>query len=555
MDQKITYFDIREESARGALPTLVGRAHELQRLTRIISRSMNSNILLVGPGGIGKTALVHGWMALLARQEAFAKHALVQLETDHMHAFDEDERSALSISALPKSVVFIDDFGREVHRNSSLLHRFFRAYKPHIRGRRVHLVLTMHPHEHAWLMEEHPSLAQMFETILLKNQSSFELSRILTKALPRLNAVHRCIVPDSAVMEIVTIAAHYPSLGQMPRAGISVLDEALSDGASRGERVLSHEAIARVVETRTGVPSSRIGKDDMGLILDIESSLRERVIDQDGAVRTIAASLRRAKLGLRDPRKPLGSFLLLGPSGVGKTETAKSVAELLFGGTDLPAQTANFIRFDMSEFQQEHSAQRLIGAPPGYVGYDQGGALTNALKKSPHSLILLDEIEKAHPKVFDIFLQVLDEGRITSGQSETIDARHSILMATSNIGVREILEACEEGADIDSEHFVREHMMPALAQTFRLEFLNRFDAILIFRPLSKDSLMKIAQLEIQKIEKRLAKHRVHFEIDASVMEAHIRAIHDPRFGARPVKRFIEETCETLVVDSLLQDAV
>ena len=277
---------------------------------------------------------------------------------------------------------------------------------------------------------------------------------------------------------------------------------------------------------------------------NLEQTLGARIVDQDGAIKSISTTLQRAKLGLRSPDRPLGSFLMLGPSGVGKTETAKCVAELLFGKSD------NFIRFDMSEFQQDHTVQRLIGAPAGYIGYGEGGALTNALRKEPHSLVLLDEIEKAHPKVFDIFLQVLDDGRLTSGENETVDARNAIVMATSNAAVAEILEACKDGS-IDDDTFVAEKIMPILTATFRPEFINRFDKVVIFKPLALPSLMRIAQLEIAKTERRLAKHRVRFEIKNEELQGHIERMADPRFGARPVKRFVEETCETLLMRSLL----
>jgi ATP-dependent Clp protease ATP-binding subunit ClpB len=221
------------------------------------------------------------------------------------------------------------------------------------------------------------------------------------------------------------------------------------------------------------------------------------------------------------------------------------VAEHLFGRSE------SFTRIDMSEFQQDHTVQRLIGAPAGYLGYEEGGALTNALRREPHSLILLDEIEKAHPKVFDIFLQVLDDGRLTSGQNETVDVRNAVIMATSNAGVDRILAALEEGGDTSSDVFIQERIIPILAETFRMEFINRFDSILVFNPLTLPALMRIAELEVRKTEKRLARHKVRFDIDLKQIEERIRAIVDPRLGARPVKRFIEDTCETLLAESLL----
>lgn len=545
--KKITYYDLRAEAAGGTFKAIVGRTQEIERLSRVIGRRINNNIALVGPGGIGKTTLTYGWVRKLASSSASASLALVQMDVEHLYALDDnapEEQYAEALAQLPTGIVFIDDFGREVYKNFALMSRVFRLYKQMLQRPDVHLVLAMQPHEYAWLTAEYPAFIALFETVQLKSQSAEEQTRILTKSLPRLNTKHALIVPESALKEIVTYAERFPILGHMPRAGIMLLDEVMSAAAARQEKLVSSARIAAVVETKTGVPKAQLSKNELHGIKYLERDLNTRIVDQKAALATIASTLQRAKLGLRNPDRPLGSFLLLGPSGVGKTETAKAIAELMFGRSE------SFIRFDMSEFQQDHTVQRLIGAPSGYVGFDEGGALTNALKKEPYSLVLLDEIEKAHPKVFDLFLQVLDDGRLTSGQNETVDARNAIIMATSNAAVDEILQASREGVRTD-EAFIKARIMPILAKTFRLEFLNRFDSILVFEPLKERALLRIAQLEIKKIEKRFEKHRVQFDIEPSVIAQEIRTLIDPRFGARPVKRFVEDTCETLLMESLL----
>ncbi|RJQ34427.1 ATP-dependent Clp protease ATP-binding subunit [Candidatus Parcubacteria bacterium] len=545
--KKISYYDLREEAASGTFTPIVGRTQEIERLYRITERRINNNILIVGPGGLGKTTLVYGWMRDMARSKSHEHLSMVQLDIEHLYAFDDNAPEgeySEALAQLPSGVVFIDNFGREVHKNFALMSRVFRLYRELLGRRDTHVVLTMQPHEYTWLVQEYPSLVNSFETLQLKNQSIDEQARILGKTLPRLNAQHHVIVPDAVLKEIVQYAERFPTLGQMPRASIMLLDEVVSFAAGKKEKMVRSETIATVVETKTGVPKAQLSKDAINHIKYLERDLNARIVDQQTAIKKIATTLQRAKLGLRNPDRPLGSFLLLGPSGVGKTETAKAVAELMFGRSE------SFIRFDMSEFQQDHTVQRLIGAPSGYIGFEEGGALTNALKKEPYSLILLDEIEKAHPKVFDLFLQVLDDGRLTSGQNETVDARNAIVMATSNTAVTEILEVSSHGMQAD-EAFVKETIMPILAKTFRLEFINRFDSILIFQPLGTESLVRIAQLEIKKIERRLEKHRVQFDLEPSVIEREIRTLADPRFGARPVKRFVEETCETLLMESLL----
>lgn len=543
------YHDLRAEAAAKRLPMLIGRAEELDRLDRLLGQRARNNAFIVGPAGCGKTALAWGWMRRLNAHPRYAPYALLQFDAEHIHALADDdalaERYAEALASVPRAVVCIDDFGREVYKDAEKARRVFRLYKRLLSRPDVHVVFTLQPQEHAWLLREYPAFARVCETITLKEQTAFEYSRIVRSKMPLLNAQHHVIVSDDAIDEIVSLAGRYPALGQMPRAAIHLLDESLSVCASRGASVLTQKEIAHVVETKTGIPKAHASRDALEGVRHLEDRLNERVVSQRAPIAKIAATLTRAKLGLRNPNRPLGSFLLLGPSGVGKTETAKSVAEIMFGRADC------FLRIDMSEFQQEHTVQRLIGAPPGYIGYEASGAIINALKREPHSLILLDEIEKAHPKVFDIFLQILDDGRLTSGQGETVDAREAIIMATSNAAVSEILDACANGRSADDDSFVRDIAMPILAHTFRLEFLNRFDAILVFNPLPLSGLMSVARLEIAKIERRLAKHKVRFSIESDVLEERIRRIADPRFGARPVKRFIEETCETLLAETLL----
>jgi len=548
--KKIKYHDLREEASAGRLPAIIGRIAEIERLNRVVGRRINNNALVVGPNGIGKTALVYGWIRHMNRSTQYQSLAFLQLDIEHLYALDGDDASeeqyTEALASLPPCVLFIDDFGREVYRNAALVQRVCRLYKNVLKGQKVRLVLTLEPHEYAWLEREHSAFVRLFETTALKNQSAFEYTRILARVLPRLNERQRIIVSDESLRDVISYTERFPALGQLPQSAISLLDEAISCSASGKHPVLTQDAIASVVEAKTSVPKTRLAQGDLQGIKELEGNLNKCIINQQGAVRKIAMTLQRAKLGLRNPSRPLGSFLLLGPSGVGKTETAKCIAEMLFGRSE------SLIRFDMSEFQQDHTVQRLIGAPAGYVGYEEGGALTNALRREPHSLILLDEIEKAHPKVFDLFLQLLDDGRLTSGQNETVDARNAIIMATSNAGVTEILREYAEGKDgMDDGAFITEKVMPVLTNVFRLEFINRFDSIVLFKPLTIQALGQIAQLEITKIEKRLSKHHVRFEIEPIVIKNRITHLADPRFGARPVKRFIEETCEALLVQSLL----
>jgi ATP-dependent Clp protease ATP-binding subunit ClpC len=544
---RIPYHDLRRATAARRLPLAIGRTNDMERLDRHLGRSLNSNVALVGERGTGKTALAYGWMRRAAHDPRYEGHALVQFDAAHLSLLDDralHARITHALAHLPAAVILLDDIGRDIGRDTQTATRVARLYKRLLSRTDVHVIITLTPAEHTLLEREHPAFMHLFETMRLKEQSDFEHVRILGQKLPRLNRKTRRIVPDAVLRATVAAVRRFPVLGALPRAGIALLDDTLAHAASQGERTATTAHVDAIVEAKTGVPAGSHPA-DTARIKNLASELEARIVGQQAATSRIAATIQRAHLGLRNPNRPLGSFLLLGPSGVGKTETAKTVAELVFGRAE------SFTRIDMSEFQQEHSVGRLIGAPPGYIGYEEGGALTNALSRNPYSLILLDEIEKAHPKVFDIFLQALDDGRLTSGRNETVDARNAIFMATSNAAVSAILDASAAGADIDDEAFVREHALPALTETFRPEFINRFDAVLVFRPLSVPHLIDIAQLEIRKLESRLSPHRVRFDIDHETLARRIEQLADPRFGARPIKRFVEETCETLLAETLL----
>ncbi len=549
--KKTEYFDLREEIASGKFPQVIGRTEEMDRLTRIINRSINNNIIIVSQSGTGKTSLVYGWTKNLAKEDTYDHLGFVQLGTEHLFNLDNNGEEGIYfksvMSELPSCVLFIDNFGRIVYGNSNLLQNTARLYNDILKNPEVRTILTMEPKEYSWIEREYPAFIKMFETINLKKQGNWEYVQILQSKMLQLNKNHKIIVSSIEMEEIISYVERFPSLGHLPQAAISLLDEGIVLAKSMNKKILTSEIISHIISSKIGIPKMQLSGNEIEILKNLDKTLNSKIINQTKSVDKIIQTLQRAKLGIRNPSKPLGSFLILGPSGVGKTETAKLISEIMFGRKE------SFARFDMSEFGQDHTVQRLIGAPAGYSGYESGGALTNALTKEPHCLILLDEIEKAHPKIFDIFLQVLDDGRLTSGQNETVDACNSIIMATSNIGVNTILEGFNKGEDIMNEKFIQEKMIPELAKIFRLEFINRFDSILIFNPLTLPNLIEIAKLEIKKVEKRLIKHNVFFDINQKELEEKIKPMVDSRFGARPVKRLIEETCESLLVNTLLNN--
>ncbi len=340
------------------------------------------------------------------------------------------------------------------------------------------------------------------------------------------------------------------------------------DGAILKEEV-SEEEIASVVAAWTGIPVAKMMQGEMAKLVDLESKLHERVIGQDQAVAAVAGAIRRNRAGLSDPNRPIGSFLFLGPTGVGKTELAKALAEYLFDSEKA------MVRIDMSEYMEKHSVARLVGAPPGYVGYDEGGQLTEAVRRKPYSVVLLDEIEKAHQDVFNILLQVLDDGRLTDGQGRVVSFKNAIIIMTSNVGSQSIREfANEEAQNGESMGKVMEDMMTAdvktaakrmaelsqhineaLSTTFRPEFLNRIDDVITFNPLSIAAMEPIVGLQLDAVRKRLADRRISLEVTPAALERLAIDGYDPVYGARPLKRLIQRQVTDRVAMEIIEGRI
>jgi ATP-dependent Clp protease ATP-binding subunit ClpB len=305
---------------------------------------------------------------------------------------------------------------------------------------------------------------------------------------------------------------------------------------------VSSEEIAEIVSKWTGIPVAKMLEGEQEKLLSMEDQLRQRVIGQDDALAAVSSAVRRARAGLQDPDRPIGSFIFLGPTGVGKTETARAIAEFLFD--DEHAMT----RIDMSEFMEKHSVSRLIGAPPGYVGYEEGGYLTEAVRRRPYSVILLDEVEKAHPDVFNVLLQVLDDGRLTDGQGRTVDFRNAVIVMTSNLGSQVIQEmAGEENYDE-----MKNAVMDVVGSHFRPEFVNRIDDLVVFHPLGRDHIRKIVDIQLSYLHDRLAERDIQIHISDAARDKLADAGFDPVYGARPLKRAIQQQVENPLAQEILQ---
>ncbi len=312
------------------------------------------------------------------------------------------------------------------------------------------------------------------------------------------------------------------------------------------DRVTDRE-IAKIVERWTGIPVSRLVQGEREKLLTLDETLHKRVVGQDEAVQAVTEAIQRSRAGIQDPNRPIGSFLFLGPTGVGKTELAKALAQALFDDEN------NMVRIDMSEYMEKYSVSRLIGAPPGYVGYEEGGQLTEAVRRKPYSVVLFDEVEKAHPDVFNVLLQVLDDGRITDSQGRTVDFKNTILILTSNLGSEYILNGIN--ADGTIEESAKEQVRALLRRTFRPEFLNRLDEIVFYKPLTKENVTKIIDLQIAKLNDRLADQQIRCELTPEAKAAIVDAAYDPQYGARPLRRYVQHTVETMLSKRLLRGDV
>ena len=335
--------------------------------------------------------------------------------------------------------------------------------------------------------------------------------------------------------------------GRLPEAKKKLAEEEQKVNNAHDDSLLrdrvTEDEIARIVERWTGIPVSRLVQGEREKLLNLDKVLHQRVVGQDEAVTAVTEAIQRSRAGIQDPNRPIGSFLFLGPTGVGKTELAKALAEALFDDEN------NMIRIDMSEYMEKFSVSRLIGAPPGYVGYEEGGQLTEAVRRKPYSVVLFDEVEKAHPDVFNILLQVLDDGRITDSQGRTVDFKNTILILTSNLGSEYLLGGIDAQGNISQD--AKEQVQTLLRRSFRPEFLNRLDEIVFYKPLTKENVMKIIDLQIDKLNARLAQQQIKCEVTPAAKSAIVDASYNPEFGARPLRRYVQHTVETMLSKRIL----
>jgi ATP-dependent Clp protease ATP-binding subunit ClpA len=547
--------DLNVKARKGEVDPLIGREAEVERAIQVLCRRRKNNPLLVGDPGVGKTAIAEG----LARKivngetpEVLSKATIFSLDMGALLAGtryrgDFEERLKAVVKEMedhPDAILFIDEIHTVIGAGatsggamdaSNLL-------KPALQGGKLRCMGSTTYKEFRQHFEKDRALSRRFQKIDVNEPSVPDAIKILMGLKPHFEEHHDLRYTNEAIKSAVELAARYIHDRKLPDSAIDVIDEA---GAaqhlfveSKRRKTLGIKEIEAVVAKIARIPPKTVSKDDAETLRDLEKTLKRVVFGQDKAVEALCSAIKLARAGLREPEKPIGNYLFAGPTGVGKTEVAKQLASSL--GVEL-------IRFDMSEYMEKHAVSRLIGAPPGYVGFDQGGMLTDGVDQHPHCVLLLDEMEKAHPDVYNILLQVMDHGKLTDHNGRTVDFRNVILIMTSNAGAREQSQAA---IGFGRERRTGEDTA-AIERTFTPEFRNRLDAVINFAPLGKDIIMQVVEKFVLQLEAQLLDRNVHIELSPEAAAWLGDKGYDDKMGARPLARVIQEYIKKPLAEELL----
>jgi ATP-dependent Clp protease ATP-binding subunit ClpC len=561
--------NLTQAAREGKLDPVIGREKEIERVMQVLSRRTKNNPVLIGEPGVGKTAVVEGLSQSIVKGEVPETLKDKQLYTLDLGAlvagsryrgdFEERLKKVLKeIRTRGDIILFIDEIHTLVGAGAaegaidaaSIL-------KPMLARGELQTIGATTSDEYRRYLEKDAALERRFQPVRVAEPTLEMTIRILKGLRDCYEAHHRISITDAALVAAATLADRYISDRFLPDKAIDLIDEAGARirirsmaAASGPPEVVDEEQIAEVLGNWTGIPVYKLTEEETSRLLRMEDELHKRLVGQDDAVAAVSRAIRRTRAGLKDPKRPSGSFIFAGPSGVGKSELSKTLAEFLFGSEDA------LIQLDMSEFHDRSTMSRLVGAPPGYVGYDEGGQLTEKVRRKPFSVILFDEIEKAHPDVFNTLLQILEDGRLTDGQGRIVDFKNTVIILTTNLGTRDVAKAVSLGfqasEDVQSNYErMKTKVNDELKQHFRPEFLNRIDDTMVFHQLNTEEMPRILDIFVARIAAQLKAKDIGLELTDNAKKYLAKKGFDPVLGARPLRRTIQRDLEDTLSERIL----
>ena len=559
-------YDITKAAREDKLDPLVGRENEIQRVIQILGRRRKNNPMLVGDPGVGKSAIVEGIAIKIAKGDippVLADKRLISLDlgsivagTKYRGDFEKRLKSIINEAAAnPDVILFIDEFHTIVGAGgASGSLDAANMLKPALARGEIQCIGATTMEEFRKIVEKDGALDRRFQKIVVERTDIHQSISILDKLKTNYEKYHNVEYSKEAIEACVRMSERYITDRCLPDKAIDVMDETGSMVRLNNQKktaVVTAEDVASMISKMTGIPSGQIAESEGNRLMKMGDKLRSRIIGQDEAIDKVVRAIQRGRAGIKDPGKPIGTFIFFGQTGVGKTHLAKAIAEYLFDSDE------NMVRLDMSEYMEKFNVSRLIGAPPGYVGFEEGGQLSERVRRKPYCVVLLDEIEKAHPDVFNLLLQVMDEGRLTDSTGRTVSFRNTILIMTSNVGSREL---DEYGSGVGFSTSVKNVqgnrkavLEKAVRKAFPPEFINRVDEQVFFRPLDKDDIGRIIDIELKGLRSRIKEAGFEISVTPSAKRFIAETGYDPNFGARPLKRAIRKYIEDPVSERIISN--